>query len=225
MMGVSPIQVKHIDSNQNWYRRGEDNLENRFGQVLALQPDMIQLQTWNDGGEGHYMGTLWPEPMTNSPITKLVNGYDHKGYWQVLPAFIQAWKRGDRNTANMYPTNGKTVQGTFWHHTLTRDATCNDPLPKSTDITKNVEDVVSGIVLVQAGKSNLVAVVRSGTKELTHVKLNPGYNKFKLPGLVTGKVQLEVWDGSTMIGGGYAPIAVSTFFASWSKSANRGIGY
>lgn len=214
MMGISPVQFKHIDTTQNWYRRGEDNLEYRFAQALELQPDMLQLQTWNDAGESHYMGNLWPEPMTNSAqIRALVDGYDHKGYQQVIPSFIKAWKRGDKTTANMVPTNGKSVQGVFWHHTLTVGATCGgtgpDQLPKPKDITNNAEDAVSGIVLVAKGQAGLVAVVNVGTKELGKITLVEGYNKFKFLKLTPGKVQLEVWSGSSLVAGGYGSIAVS----------------
>jgi glucan endo-1,3-alpha-glucosidase len=52
MMGMSPYQFKHLAIDQNWYRRGEDNLEYRISQALELQPDIIQLQSWNDAGEG-----------------------------------------------------------------------------------------------------------------------------------------------------------------------------
>jgi hypothetical protein len=68
MMGVSPLQFKHIDGSQNYYRRGEQNLEYRFGQVLSLQPDFVEIQTWNDAGESHYMGNSWPEPIAGSDI-------------------------------------------------------------------------------------------------------------------------------------------------------------
>jgi hypothetical protein len=44
MMGISPVQYKHLDDVNNWYRRGEENLENRFSQILDLQ-------SWNDAGE------------------------------------------------------------------------------------------------------------------------------------------------------------------------------
>lgn len=214
MMGISPLQYKHLGEpakKDDWYRRGEKNLEYRFGQVLDLQPDMLQFQTWNDAGESHYMGNLWPEPMTSSPqIQALVKDRDHKGYWEIIPAFIQAWKRGDRTTANMVPTNGKPVQGTFWHHTLTVDANCGaDPLGKSGDIKKAAEDSVSGVVLVAKGRKNLVAVVNVGNKELGKQTLVEGFNRFKFDGLTPGKVQLEVWDGSTMIGGGYGKLPVT----------------
>ncbi|KAF3009721.1 hypothetical protein E8E13_009042 [Curvularia kusanoi] len=211
MMGISPIQFKHLDSGNNWYRRGEDNLEYRLGQVLDLQPDMLQLQTWNDAGESHYMGNLWDEPMsTSAAIQAQVKDRDHKGYWQILPAFIQAWKRGDRTTANMFPTNGKVVQGAFWHHTLTVDADCSsDPLGKSPDIKTAAEDAVSAIILVAKGKQNLVAVVNVGTNKLNQQTLVEGYNNIKFSGLTPGKVQLEVWDGSTMVGGGYGKLEVT----------------
>jgi glucan endo-1,3-alpha-glucosidase len=210
MMGISPVQAKHLEKSQNWYRRGEDNLEYRFGQALSMQPDMLQLQTWNDAGEGHYMGNLWPEPMTVSPqIQNLVSNREHTGYKEVLGPFIAAWRRGDRNTDNMVPTNGKDVQGTFWHHTLTVGATCGTAdLPKSEDVTKVAEDAVSGIILVAPGKTDLVGVVNVGTKELGKINLKPGFNKFKFTGLTPGKVQVEVWRGSTMIGGGYGKLEV-----------------
>lgn len=206
IMGMSPLQFKHIDEGQNWYRRGEDNLELRIEQALALQPDMIELQTWNDAGESHYMGNLWDEPLTGSPVHNYTDGYDHKGYWQILPAFIQAWKRGDKTTNKMVPTNDKPVQGAFWHHTLTTNADCSaDTLGKPS----NTEDAVSGVVLVAEGQTKLIAVVNNGDKELGKMKLMEGYNKFKFLGLGVGKVQLEVWDGSTMIGGGYGNLEVA----------------
>jgi glucan endo-1,3-alpha-glucosidase len=209
MMGISPVQFKHLSDFNNWYRRGEDNLEYRLGQALDVQPDIIQLQSWNDAGEGHYMGNLWPEPLDDR--TKLMtDAYPHQGYWEILPAFIQAWKRGDRTTANMFPTNGKAVQGAFWHHTLTVAGTCpSDKVKKANDITNIAEDAVSGVVLVPRGKTNLVSVVNVGGKKLNQTNLRPGYNTFKYTGMGTGKVQLEVWDESTMVGRGEGKIAVT----------------
>jgi glucan endo-1,3-alpha-glucosidase len=211
MMGMSPIQFKHYNKDNNWYRRGEQNIEYRFDQAMSLQPDIIQLQTWNDAGEGHYMGNIWPETLTTAPeIAALTKDYDHTGYWQILKSFIKQWKAGDTTTANMYPTNGKRIQGTFWHHTLTMAADCSaDPLVKSPDITKDAEDAVSGVVLVAKGNTNLVAVVNVGGVQWGPVNpLVEGFNKFKVnnDSPNTGKVQVEVWDGSTLVGGGYAKL-------------------
>ena len=210
MLGMSPLQFKHMDSGNNWYARGEGNFENRIEQALSLQPDMIELQTWNDAGESHYMGNVWPEPMTNSEsIRAYVEDYDHTGYKEILPAFIKAWKRGDTTPEGMVPTNGKSVQGTFWHHTLTVGADCSDPLGKPSDV-ENAEDAVTGVIVVAKGKTGLIAVVNNGDKELGKKTLVEGFNKFKVNGLGAGKVQVEVWDGTTMIGGGYGKLEVAT---------------
>lgn len=75
IMGVSPLQFKHMDGSDNWYRRGEENLEYRFGQVLQLQPDMVELQTWNDAGESHYMGNSWPEHIAGTNIPAYTENY------------------------------------------------------------------------------------------------------------------------------------------------------
>ncbi len=143
LMGVSPLQFKHMDSGDNWYRRGEDNLEYRFSQVLNLQPDFIELQTWNDAGESHYMGNSWPEPISGTTIGAYTTAYDHTGYWQILKSFINVFKSGATTTSTMYPTNGATAQGTFWHHTLTLNGDCSsDSLGKPTGYT-TVEDKVT----------------------------------------------------------------------------------
>ena len=144
-MGCSPLQFKHMDSTNNWYRRGEANLENRFAEVLQLQPDMLEMQTWNDAGESHYMGNNWPENVDGAGnIPYYSDGFDHTGYWQILASFIQAWQRGDTSTANMYPTNGAAAQGTFWHHPLLVGADCSaDPLPKPASIASTAEDIIT----------------------------------------------------------------------------------
>lgn len=140
MMGVSPLQFKNMDSNNNWYLRGEQNLEYRLGQVLSLQPDFIELITWNDAGESHYMGNSWPEPIAGSTIPAYTDGYDHTAYKEILPAFFKAYKAGDTNTNAMFPTNGKSVQGTFWHHTLLAGGSCGGGKPRG---AQNIEDTVT----------------------------------------------------------------------------------
>jgi len=144
MMGISPLQFKHMDSGNNWYRRGAGNLEHRFSQILDLGPDFVQFQTWNDAGEGHYMGNIWPEPAQTAPqIQAYTEDYGHSGYNQILPAFIAAYKAGATTTDSMQPTNGKKAQGTFWHHALLKDADCSaDGLGKPAGV-ENVEDIVA----------------------------------------------------------------------------------
>ncbi|KAF7562846.1 hypothetical protein G7046_g1262 [Stylonectria norvegica] len=210
MMGLSPLQYKHIDSGNNWYRRGEQNLEYRFGQVLEMQPDMLEIQTWNDAGESHYMGNNWPEPIAGAAaIRAYTDGYSHTGYWQIFPSFIQAWKRGDTTTSNMVPTNGQSAQGVYWHHTLLTTADCSaDGFGKPSGI-ENAENQVTGVILVAKGQSGLSVVATSGSTQLGSADLVEGYNKFTFDGMTTGTVTVEVRSGSNKVIGGSGSIQVS----------------
>jgi len=192
LMGVSPLQFKHL-SYGNYYRRGEQNLEYRFGQVLSIQPDFIELQTWNDAGESHYMGNSWPEPIAGTGIDAYTNAYDHTAYWQLLPAFIQAWKAGATDTNTMYPTNGAIVQGAFWHHTLLAAGTCPDDSLGPPQGVDTVEDRVTAGILVAAGQTGLKATVGSGS--------------------ITLGVQNLVRKGVSIMTG--APPASESFWAEW----------
>ncbi|KAH8599849.1 glycoside hydrolase [Bisporella sp. PMI_857] len=209
LMGVSPVQFKHIDGESNWYRRGEQNLEYRIGQVLSLQPDFIEIQSWNDAGESHYMGNSWLEPISGTPIVDYTQAYDHTAYKEILPAFIKAFKDGVTTTAILYPTNGAAAQGTFWHHTLLAAGTCpSDPLglPRG---ASTVENKVTAVVLVAAGQTGLQAILTSGSTRLGTQNLVAGFNGFSFGGMTTGSVSVRVINsvGTTLVSG-TGPIAV-----------------
>ena len=42
---MSPIQYKHC-CGDSWYRPGETNLPERFGQVLSVAPEFVEVITW-----------------------------------------------------------------------------------------------------------------------------------------------------------------------------------
>ncbi|KAF7871660.1 hypothetical protein EAF04_003767 [Stromatinia cepivora] len=207
MMGISPLQFKHIDRTQNWYRRGEANLEKRFDQILTLQPDFIEFQTWNDAGESHYMGNSWPEPLVSNGTPEALSSiaYDHRGYWQILQSFIAVWKSGARSTASMVPTNGKDAQGTFWHHTLLKGGDCSDDRlglgkPEGVD---GVEDSVTAVVLVARGVQGLKGSISVGGKVLGVKELSAGFNTMVVNNISAGTVEMSVLNagGMTVVSG------------------------
>ncbi|KAK7398174.1 hypothetical protein QQX98_012457 [Neonectria punicea] len=208
MMGLSPLQFKHFDPNNNWYRIGEQNLEYRFGQVLEVQPDMLEIQTWNDAGESHYMGNIWPEAMDGDAIPAYTDGYDHTGYWEVLPSFIQAWKRGDTTTEKMVPTNGARAQGVFWHHTLLTTADCSSDGLGKPDGINNAENVVTGVILVAEGQTGLTVSALSGSAQLGTKDLVPGFNRFTFTDMTTGTVSVRVLSGDGVLAERPGPLQV-----------------
>ncbi|ESZ99053.1 glycoside hydrolase family 71 protein [Sclerotinia borealis F-4128] len=207
MMGISPLQFKHISKTQNWYRRGEANLEFRFQQILTLQPDFIEFQTWNDAGESHYMGNSWPESLVSNSTPEALSSldYDHTAYAQILKSFIKVWKSGAKSTDTMVPTNGKDVQGTFWHHTLLKGGDCGgDKLGLGKpDGIEGVEDSVTAVVLVAEGVEGLVGRISVGGKVWGEKTLSEGFNTLVVGNITTGSVSMSVVDkaGLVVVGG------------------------
>ncbi|KAL7927008.1 glycosyl hydrolase family 71 domain-containing protein [Trichoderma austrokoningii] len=68
LMPLSSFQFKYLGTGQDYYRIGEVNLPQRFEQVLDLQPDLVELITWNDAGEGHYVGNISRNKSPTRPL-------------------------------------------------------------------------------------------------------------------------------------------------------------
>ncbi|EIN03508.1 glycoside hydrolase [Punctularia strigosozonata HHB-11173 SS5] len=97
MSAVSPWFFAHyswknevFDTNDwLWNERWEQLVQHRD------QVDVVQILTWNDYSESHYVG-----PVDGSPPdgTYWQNGFDHQGFLNMVPYYSQAFKTGN------YPT-------------------------------------------------------------------------------------------------------------------------
>ncbi|KAI0654666.1 glycoside hydrolase [Cubamyces menziesii] len=198
MMPLSSVQFKHIDPGQNWYRRGELNLPLRIGQVLALQPDFVEIITWNDAGESHYIGNCWPEAIAGAPaIQAYSNGYDHTHWQDVLAPFIVAYKNGATSLAQVTPFGA--FAGAFWYRPLLKSASCSgDSLGKPSG-WENAEDLINIAMLLPATSSGVTLRVYSGGSVVATLPTNPGLNMATVP-IKTGpqRVELVAADGTIM---------------------------
>jgi glucan endo-1,3-alpha-glucosidase len=58
-IGVSPWFFTHYNPqtfNKNWLYLSDTLLIDRWNEILNLQPQLVELITWNDFGESHYIG-------------------------------------------------------------------------------------------------------------------------------------------------------------------------
>ncbi|KAH8834210.1 glycoside hydrolase [Flagelloscypha sp. PMI_526] len=209
MMPVSTVQFKHLDSNNNWYRRGELNLALRMQQALQLQPDFLELLTWNDAGESHYFGTIWPESIACcSNIQAYSNGYDHTAWQHVQAPFISAYKRGATSISSITPFGA--FAGAFWYHTILKSASCSsDPIgrPSGAD---NAQDALNVAVLLPSTTSGVTIRVTSGGTVIANYTGVAGLNAFFVTGIKTGSqmVQLIASNG-TIMGAGSSTVNVA----------------
>ncbi|KAI0636141.1 glycoside hydrolase [Trametes polyzona] len=198
MMPLSSVQFKHIDPGQNWYRRGELNLPLRIGQVLALQPDFVEIITWNDAGESHYIGNCWPEAISSAPaIQAYSNGYDHTHWQDVLAPFIVAYKNGKRSLSDVTPFGA--FAGAFWYRPLLKTASCSsDGLGKPSG-WQNAQDEIDIAMLLPASSSGATLRVYSGGSLVATIPTKPGLNMASVP-IRTGpqRVELVAANGSIL---------------------------
>ncbi|KAL1949763.1 hypothetical protein VTO73DRAFT_8644 [Trametes versicolor] len=209
MMPLSSVQFKHIDSGQNWYRIGELNLPLRVSQVLALQPDFVEIITWNDSGESHYIGNCWPEAIAGAPaIQAYSNGYDHTHWQDVLAPFIVAYKNGATSLSSVTPFGA--FAGAFWYRPLLKAASCSgDGLGKPSG-WQNAQDLINIAMLLPSTSSGVTLRVTSGGTVVATLATKPGLNFASVP-IRSGsqRVELVAANGSIMGAGSSTQDVVS----------------
>ncbi|KAL4737605.1 glycosyl hydrolase family 71-domain-containing protein [Aspergillus similis] len=93
MMAVSPWFYTNLPQwNKNWLWRGDDLWHYRWQQVMDLQPAMVQILSWNDYGEAHYIGPIY-EPGIPDGASWFVKGCPHDAWREFLPHYIDAYRR------------------------------------------------------------------------------------------------------------------------------------
>ncbi|KAL2870142.1 glycoside hydrolase family 71 protein [Aspergillus lucknowensis] len=102
IMPVSPWFYTNLRRfGKNWVWRGDDLWYTRWQQVLGLdpQPEYVEILTWNDYGESHYIGPLPEERGEVAGILDeagapfdYVTGMPHDGWRVLLPYLIAQYK-------------------------------------------------------------------------------------------------------------------------------------
>ena len=99
MMPVSPWFFTNLPGyKKNWMWRGDNLWHDRWQEVLYLQPEFVQIISWNDYGESHYIGPLYDKAMEAFNIGKAPFNYathmPHDGWRATLPFWIDLYKNG-----------------------------------------------------------------------------------------------------------------------------------
>jgi hypothetical protein len=59
MMPVSLLFYTNIPNyHKNWLWRGNDTWHERWHRILEIEPEFVEMLTWNDYGESHYIGPI-----------------------------------------------------------------------------------------------------------------------------------------------------------------------
>lgn len=101
MMAISPWFYTNLPGyNKNWIWKGDSLWFDRWQQLLALDPmpEFVQIISWNDYGESHYIGPIYGKSMAAFEIGESLYNYamdyPHDAWRDVLPFMIDVYKNG-----------------------------------------------------------------------------------------------------------------------------------
>ena len=98
MAGIAPWFFKRLSSDTNWLNAQDSNIYiDRWVELLKLQPPYIEVISWNDWGESHYIG-----PADTTPESELMEpskadyygNLDHSAFLKMSAIFISTYKSG-----------------------------------------------------------------------------------------------------------------------------------
>ncbi|KAM7213376.1 glycoside hydrolase [Rhypophila decipiens] len=169
MMGVSPYFYTRIpELNKNWYMSSDSLWYDRWLHVLDIMPDMVQIVTWNDFGESHYIGDI-VDSQVFPPSAEYVLDMSHKGFRAMLPYFIAAYKAGKKDIPLPAQLGDGAVSA--WYRTTPANLTnCPDGTTvwgqKGTlSATAGVKDVIN-IFALSVRETTLTVTLGDAEKEL-----------------------------------------------------------
>lgn len=197
MMGVSPYFYTRIpELGKNWYSSSDSLWYDRWLQVLEKMPEIVQIITWNDFGESHYIGDIVDSQVLEASAD-YVSGMSHKGFRAMLPYFIAAYKAGKKDITLPAELGDGAVSA--WYRTTPANITeCPDGSTvwgqKGTQsATAGVKDVINVFAVsvtdttleVTLGDAKKELKVKSGTPQFFQVPFSELDNQ-------TGKVTISM---------------------------------
>ncbi|EJD34565.1 hypothetical protein AURDEDRAFT_117617 [Auricularia subglabra TFB-10046 SS5] len=90
IMAVSPWQFKNING-EAWVESSDYIWKYRWEQAInEVKPDIIEIVTWNDYGESHYITDVNPVVNLGTDAPHYVTGVDHSA-WQIPAKYYIKW--------------------------------------------------------------------------------------------------------------------------------------
>ncbi|TFK51917.1 glycoside hydrolase family 71 protein [Heliocybe sulcata] len=118
IMSVSPWQFKNLGDPNNWVELSDDLWNYRWQQALQVEPDIVEIATWNDYAESHYIGDINPNVDLGTQAPNYVNGFVHSPWRIAAQYYISYYKN------NAAPSVDKD-QVVFWYRAHPKGVSCS----------------------------------------------------------------------------------------------------
>lgn len=205
MAGIGPLLFTHYDS-KNFMFSNDDLYTVRWENLLTENPDFIQVISWNDYGESHYLDDQSGAKYVENGVSAsqwIGPNYDHTTLGPLHQYYISAYKNGVRPAIT-------TNRVFMWYRPHSFNAVAsNDPnKPTCGQYTRTLcpADNVYVTVLFN-GAYSATAVVTSGGASTTQV-LQPGINTFNVA-FSEGNPTIVIKQGTTNVLSQTGTLAIS----------------
>ncbi|KAJ7121400.1 putative alpha-1,3-glucanase/mutanase [Mycena epipterygia] len=116
-----------VSYSKNWVFPGDLLWFTRWTDILTLGPAFVEIVTWNDYGESHYVGPLSSKHQDDG-ASKWVNDMPHNAWLDMAKPFIAAYKAG-ATSPNSFITQDQII---YWYRPTLSSLNCD-----ATDTTSN----------------------------------------------------------------------------------------
>ncbi|KAF5355467.1 hypothetical protein D9758_006316 [Tetrapyrgos nigripes] len=192
MASVSPWFFTHYGAdswNKNWIYRGDDWLLVKRWEFLIENRhkiDIVQVISWNDYGESHYIG---PVKGAQPNSEAWVNGFPHEAWLHLNSHYIRAFKEGTR-----HPIIEKDMIF-MWARPHPRDAQAlEDPLPRPNN-WQLADDDLRVVILA---KDHAGVVVTAGDTD-KQFRIYKGVNLLSMPLQTGGGMSAKMYRETVLV--------------------------
>ncbi|KAF5344413.1 hypothetical protein D9758_015478 [Tetrapyrgos nigripes] len=130
---------------------------NQWFEIISLKPRFVEMVTWNDYGESHYIGPL-SSPHYDDVNSKWANDIPHNDWLDMAKPFIAAYKAG-ASSPSAYIQNDRLI---YWYRITPKSLNCN-----STDIPDGWNTMSDNIFVVSLLTSPGTVAVQTGAMVYT----------------------------------------------------------
>ncbi|KAL1381782.1 glycosyl hydrolase family 71-domain-containing protein [Phyllosticta capitalensis] len=185
---VSPWFFTHFDS-KNWLYPSDTLWFDRWNEILALGSRFVEIITWNDYGESHYIGPLSSKHYDDGN-SLWTNDMWHDGWRDMAAPFITAYKAGATAVTvdHISATGGEKV--IYWFRPQPKGLDCSSTdnigtAPNGADLVADSVFVVTlleseATVTVTSGSNDPVTYTASAGASITSVAMAAGTQSFKV---------------------------------------------
>ncbi|KAJ3716483.1 glycoside hydrolase family 71 protein [Lentinula raphanica] len=157
IMSVSPWQFKELGDGQDWVEQCDTLWKYRWHQaVVDVKPDIVEIVTWNDYGESHYISEINPKVNLGDLAPLYVDGFNHTGWATMAKWYITWFKSGAKSGPTI--TKDRVI---FWYRAHPKDIACDQgEKPRNSELP---EDAVFAVSMLESDANITLTVGESTT--------------------------------------------------------------